>query len=492
MTAPRFCSRLQEERPQMSLKLPAMDRRSLLVGTASVAVAAVLPRDARAGLPAQQLALVAAPGRLPIVGAPYPDTDVWCYSGQVPGPEIRVRQGDRVRILVENRLPEDTTVHWHGLRVPNAMDGAPDVTQPSIQPGGSFTYEFAVPDAGTYWYHPHAHSAEQVGRGLAGAFIVEERTPLLVDRDIVWVLGDWRLKRDAAIAEDFNNPMEMSMSGRVGNTVTISGRVPTRFPVRSGERIRLRLINAAPARIFGLEFKDHHPWVIALDGQPIEPHAPDDGHVVLGPAMRSDLIIDMTGAAGSSASVIDTFYQDLAYKLVQFTYGDEPPLATRSAGAPLTLPANTMPEPDLGRAIRHEVTLTGGMMGGMGMGGGGMMGGGMGGMMGHGVMWAINGVAAHGHSMKPILALDRGKSYVFAMDNRTAWYHPMHLHGHSFRVITRNDAPTRYREWRDTVLLAPRQRAEVAFVADNPGDWMFHCHILEHQESGMMGVVRVA
>jgi len=463
---------------------PATDRRSFLASAASIALAPLLPGSAYAGAPAKEFRLVAVPVRLPIAGAPYPETDVWCYSGQSPGPEIRVRQGDRVRIVVENRLPEDTTVHWHGLRVPNAMDGAPDVTQPSMQPGKSFSYEFPVPDAGTYWYHPHAHSAEQVGRGLAGAFIVEEPNPLPVDRDVVWVLGDWRLRRDGAISEDFNNPMEMSMSGRIGNTVTINGRVPSRFVVRSGERIRLRLINAASARIFGLEFKDHRPLVIALDGQPIEPHAPHGGRVVLGPAMRADLIIDMAGAPASSASVIDTFYQDLAYKLVELAYGDEPPLATRIAGMPSTLPANTMPEPDLARAFRHEVTLTGGMMGGMGMGGGM-------GMMGHGGMWAINGVAAHGHNMRPILTLDRGKSYVFAIDNKTAWYHPIHLHGHSFRVITRDGQPTRYREWCDTVLLAPRERADVALVADNPGDWMFHCHILEHQEAGMMSVVRV-
>jgi len=464
---------------------PTIDRRSFLASAASLAFAPLVSRGVRAGAPDKELRLVASPARLPIVGAPYPETDVWCYSGQSPGPEIRVRQGDRVRIVVENRLPEDTTVHWHGLRVPNAMDGAPDVTQSSIQPGESFFYEFPVPDAGTYWYHPHAHSAEQVGRGLAGAFIVEERNPLPVDRDMVWVLGDWRLRRDGAISEDFNNPMEMSMSGRIGNTVTINGRVPGRFAVRSGERIRLRLINAASARIFGLEFKDHRPLVIALDGQPIEPHWPDGGRIVLGPAMRADLIIEMAGAPGSSASVIDTFYRDLAYKLVELAYTDDPPLAARIAGGPSMLPANTMPEPELARGIRHEVTLTGGMMGGMGMGGG------MGGMMGHGGMWAINGVAAHGHNMQPILTLDRGKSYVFAIDNKTAWYHPIHLHGHSFRVITRNGEPTRYREWCDTVLLAPRERADVVFVADNPGDWMFHCHILEHQEAGMMSVVRV-
>ncbi len=150
------------------------------------------------------------------------------------------------------------------------------------------------------------------------------------------------------------------------------------------------------------------------------------------------------------------------------------------------LPPNPVPEPDIARAERLDVTLTGGMMGGMGMMGR------MGGMNGTGdAMWAINGVGAHGHHMEPALTLVRGQTYVLTVDNRTAWYHPVHLHGHSFRVISRNDSPTRYREWRDTVLLAPRERAEIAFVADNPGDWMFHCHILDHQEGGMMSVVRV-
>jgi FtsP/CotA-like multicopper oxidase with cupredoxin domain len=250
--------------------------------------------------------------------------------------------------------------------------------------------------------------------------------------------------------------------------------------------------------------------VIALDGQPVEPHEPNmhGGRVVIGPAMRVDLLLDMTGAPGSSSAVIDSFYDGLSYRLADLSYADEP-LRKAPLGPPPRLPLNPLPEPDLVRAQRHEVTLTGGMMGGMGGGmmggmGGGMMGGmsggmsggmgmggGMSGMMG-GAMWAINGVAAGPDmAMTPILTLARGASYVLAIDNRTAWYHPIHLHGHSFRVMTRNGAPTRYREWRDTVLIPPRERAEVAFVADNPGDWMFHCHILDHQEGGMMSVIRV-
>jgi FtsP/CotA-like multicopper oxidase with cupredoxin domain len=470
-----------------------LSRRSLLIAGSGVAVAAALsPRLVRAAAETLQKKLVPAPGRVRITPEPYPLTDAWCYDGSVPGPEIRLRQGGRVRVVVENRLPQDTTVHWHGIRVPNAMDGAPYVTQPPIEPEASFIYEFTVPDAGTYWYHPHDHSPEQVGRGLMGAFVIEEKQPPRVDRDVVWMLGDFRLEDDASIAGGFDNRMEMSMSGRIGNTVTINGRVPDRFPVRAGERLRLRLVNAAAARIFGLEFQGHRPRVVALDGQPIEPHLPQGGRVVLAPAQRVDLVIDMTGKPGSRAAVLDTFYRRLSYKLVDLACADDKPLRAEPLAPPATLPRNTMPEPDVANAVRHEVTLTGGMMGGMGVMGGGMMGGG--GMM-SGAMWRINGVAMPGgdmRHMKPVLNLARGQSYILAIDNRTAWHHPMHIHGHSFRVVTRNGHLTKYREWRDTVLIPPRESAEIAFVADNPGDWMFHCHILDHQEGGMMSVIRVA
>ena len=131
------------------------------------------------------------------------------------------------------------------------------------------------------------------------------------------------------------------------------------------------------------------------------------------------------------------------------------------------------------------------------MGGGGMMGMGMGGMRGmdHGASWSINGVSmtGDGHAgMPPLLTLQLGRSYVLTIRNETAWWHPMHLHGFSFRVLSRNGAPVPHRQWADTVLIAPKDSVEIAFVADNPGDWMVHCHVTDHQVSGLMTVLRVA
>ena len=398
----------------------------------------------------------------------------------MPGPELRLRQGERLRVEVENRLGAPTTVHWHGIRLPNAMDGVPDVTQPAIAAnGGRFVYDFMLPDAGTFWYHPHLGAPEQVGRGLYGALVVEERDPPSVDRDLVWVLSDWRLDRNAAIVPDFGNFRDASHAGRIGNTVTVNGVLRETFTVRAGERIRLRLINAAAARIFALSFAGHAPWLLALDGHPISPR-PEE-RIVLGPGMRADVILDCTQAPGTRHRVIDDFYPRQVYRLLDLAYSAEPPLS-RTLGPPAPLAPNPVAEPDLARTTRHRVRFEGGMMGRMPIA-----------REHRGMAWFVNGkpVAEHGHHGGPLLTLERGGSYVIELLNDTSWHHPIHLHGHAFRILTRNGVPHPDRPFVDSVLLDPESRAEIAFVADNPGDWMLHCHVLEHQASGMMGLVRV-
>ena len=461
-------------------------RRRALGALGAAALAPMLPAFAPAAraqpLP-DRYTLRAAPARLSMLGAANPQTDLWVYNGRVPGPALRVRQGERLRVDVVNDLPEATTVHWHGLRLPNAMDGVPNVTQPPIAAGGSrFAYEFVCPDAGTFWYHPHLRGNVQVEMGLAGALIVEEPVRLAVDRGVLWVLDDWRMLRDGQVSQDFASTRDAAHDGRIGNTVTINGALPDEFALEAGERIRLRLLNVANARIFALRFEGHAPTVIAQDGMPCEPFVPDGRRIVLGPGMRADVILDGTGKPDERHRVIDDFLARQAYELVTIAYDPRKRRRVSSAGPVPRLAPNPVPEPDLGAAERHRIVFTGGMMGMMG------------GMPGMGGVWAINGRSAteSDHSHAPLLALAHNRSHVLELVNDTAWWHPIHLHGHSFRIVSRNGTRDPRQPLVDTSLLPPRERAEIAFVADNPGDWMFHCHVLEHQASGMMATIRVA
>ena len=450
-------------------------------------------RIVRASGPAEYQ-LRPAPSSTHLAGTSGAITDVLAYNNTVSGPVLRLKQGEPVRMIIDNGLNQDTTVHWHGIRVPNAMDGVPGLTQPPVKAGERFIYEFTPPDAGTFWYHPHANSLQQIGRGLAGALIVEERAPVSVDRDLVWVLQDWRLTEDGQIADGFGRMMDAAMSGRVGNLVTINGSKPNDLNVRAGERIRLRLANAALARIVALRIEGHRPIIIAVDGQPCEPHEPEGGRLVLGPAMRIDVMLDMQGESGRSYAVTDDFYDGLAYTLTHLAYVNALPLRPHPLDAPLALPRNPLTEPNLNTAVKQEIVLQGGMMGGGKLKGvGGMMGMAMPGM-GGGPIWAIDGMSMTGDGqidMKPLFTLQRGQSCRFVLRNETAWAHTMHIHGFSMLVLSRNGVPVSYRQWQDTILVAPTDAVECAFVADNPGNWMLHCHITDHQMTGLMTVFHV-
>ena len=481
--------------------------RRRLLGAAAAAPLLAFPALGLGQSGDERTTLRAARTRITLLGEPWPDTDAWTFNGSAPGPLLRVRQGETLRVAVQNELDDPTTVHWHGLRLPNAMDGVPHVTQPPIAPrGGAFDYAFACPDAGTFWYHPHASSHVQVEMGLYGALIVDEPSPPPVDRDLLWVLDDWRLRRDGSISTDFGAMFDAAHAGRLGNTVTLNGSLPDRIEVLAGERIRLRLLNVANARIFALRFTGHAPTVVAHDGMPCTPYAPEGGLVLLGPGMRADLILDMTGDPGDAARVIDEFAAREAYELVTLAYAPGRRARPAALTSRVALPPNPVPAPDLANAVRHRIVFSGGMGGMMGGGMGGTMGGGMGGTMGRGMggmtgggmdgmrhVWTINGRSAteDDHAHVPLLTLDRDTTVVLELVNDTNWWHPIHLHGHSFRILSRDGRALPRSIVADTSLLPPRGRAEVAFVADNPGDWMFHCHVLEHQASGMMATLRV-
>jgi FtsP/CotA-like multicopper oxidase with cupredoxin domain len=464
-----------------------MRRRSLLQTLACAPAWAGLSTSAVGAAPR---ALAAAPAVLPLAGEAV--LPVWAYEAQVPGPVLRYRRGEVLDLELHNRLPDPTTIHWHGIRLPNAMDGVPDLTQDAVTPGGTFRYRFALPDAGTYWYHPHWGTPEQLERGLAGALIVEDDEPPLVDRDLVWLLDDWRLDAQGRIAENFYNFHDVAHAGRMGQRLTVNGQVQPVQTLRSGERVRLRLVNAANARIFSLTLDGLNAWLIARDGMPAATAVPWEGELLLGPGMRADFIVDVRAPGRYPLKDVDRRGERVLATLE--VSGAQDAGAARSAPRPA--PHAPLPEPDLDAAHAHTLVLGGGAMNREGwpqeslaerearrlrL---------QAGAREAAPAWTINGQAHLQHSREHAahaaeFRVPRGRSVRLVLDNRTAWWHPMHLHGHHFRVLSRNGTPLAERPWRDTVLLAPRDRVEIAFVADNPGWWLIHCHVLEHHAGGL-------
>jgi FtsP/CotA-like multicopper oxidase with cupredoxin domain len=471
-------------------RYPLSRRHALGLLAGTVASGVLPPRlHAEEGI---RRTLRATAGQVQLVGSRYPATEAWSYDGSIPGPILRARQGTHLDVDLLNDLPQPSTIHWHGLRLPNAMDGVPDVTQAPVGPGERFRYAFELKDAGTFWYHPHANSSEQVGRGLSGALIVEEAEPPQVDREELWVLDDWRLGEDAQILPFDGNLHDAAHAGRIGNTVTLNGILPAAWPVRSGERVRLRLVNVANARVFGLRFEGHSPVVIATDGQPCTPHAPAGGTVTLSPGGRCDLILDMAGTPGARFRLLDAHYRRSAYKLLEIAYADAPPLRSDPLAAPIALPKNPVPTPDLAAAEGLELLLAGGAMGGLATATLGDQRLGLRDLAERGKVWALNGRVHGGHKDPPLFRLTRGQTYRLRITNDSSFEHPMHLHGHHLLLLRRNGQPVTPRTWHDTLLVAPGETVETALVAESPGLWMIHCHVLEHQMAGMMATTKIA
>lgn len=413
-----------------------------------------------------------------------PATAIWGYQGVVPGPLIRTRQGEVFEATLRNGLSEPTTIHWHGIRNDNAMDGVAYLTQEPVTPGETFAYRFTPPDAGTYWYHPHNRTWEQMARGLYGVLVVEEAEPVAVDRDVVLVVDDWRLDDSGQIdSRSFGSIHDKAHAGRLGNVVTANGKGFEAIPILAGERVRVRLLNAANARIMGVKFGNHTPVVVALDGQPVSPFRPDGDVVLLAPAQRADLIIDGTGEPGDEAP-ISVLTQREALVVGQLVYDKSKRRRAKILNDQLSLAANPMPtDLALDKAPVTELVMTGGAMSafetaryqGRSYSIRDLV-------RAHGKVWAFNGEA--GMTEAPLARYARGDTVQIRMVNRTAWPHGMHFHGHHvLEVAHSRRKPSPY--WRDTVLMMPSEVVTVAFKAHNPGKWMLHCHMLEHQDGGM-------
>ena len=432
----------------------------------------VIPARAKPTGAVRTFDIEAAEAELPLVEGG--KLRVWAYNGRVPGPELRIRLGDTLRVRFTNRLPQATTIHWHGVRVPNAMDGVPSVTQPPVEPGGSFTYEFTPKDAGTFWFHPHVRSSEQVERGLYGLLIVEDPTPPPYARDVVWVLDDWLLDETRQIFDRFNTPHDLMHDGRWGNFVTVNGRTDTVLDARGGERIRLRLLNASNGRIYAPEFAGLEPQIVAVDGLYVARPIPL-GRFELAPGNRLDLDITLPAAPQSrSLAVIDRFYAERSNHLADVVIDGASPRPPPSFPSP----AHTR-VPSWSAGLQIPVTKEfriDARRGGS-----------------YGIEWTFNGVAfaGHEHHGPPMLTLERGGWVRLRFVNDSFRLHPIHLHGMFFRLLARNGVPVDEPFFRDTVLMHAKETIDIGLVPLDAGKWMMHCHILEHAEAGMMTLFEV-
>jgi FtsP/CotA-like multicopper oxidase with cupredoxin domain len=412
-----------------------------------------------------EVSLDARPANLPFV--PGGLTPVYTYNGSIPGPLIRAKVGDRLIAHFSNHLTEDTTVHWHGLRIPVTMDGVPDVTQPAVAPGGSFDYDFVVPDASTFWYHPHVDAAAQVGYGLYGPLVIDDPAePKGLGDEVVMVLSDIAVNDDGSIVSPDAGGDVGTLFGREGNILLVNGKIKPTLKARPGLRQRWRVINAAKTRYFQLSLAGHTFTRIGGDGglmaAPVQVDQP-----VLGPAERADLLVVPNGAPGT----------DLVVQWLPFDRGFGSTLepitdlfVVHLEGSPVATP----PMPDVHRQItpidttgatQVDIRLTEDTITPLELG--------------------INGVAYK--DAAPFMA-NVGETQVWTVSNALDFAHPFHLHGFFFQVLS-PDGPL---EWKDTVNVPVYGSVQFAVrYDDRPGMWMFHCHILDHAEAGMMGTVMV-
>jgi FtsP/CotA-like multicopper oxidase with cupredoxin domain len=415
----------------------------------------------------------------------------WTFNGAVPGPEIRVREGEMIRVILKNYLPEGTTIHWHGVPVPNAMDGVPGVTQKPVMPGETFIYEFEAHPAGSYIYHSHFHY--QLDQGLYGPLIIEPSSdPGAYDQEYTVMLEDWVMKDGGGAAPTRRRPpMGGMMGGMMGrgrgwgtgrfplyepvyDGYAVNGRIfPETRPivVRKGERIKLRILNPSSSTIYDLSLAGHAFRVTHLDGNPVKPVETDVLRVGMGERYDVEFLASNPGnwllAAndsgwGESMLRVPVQYKGVARKdfvapvfhagLRLAGYGDFQALR----------PAQETP----GSGQRYYLQI---LSGGM-----------------HSPFWTING-AVYPNSER--LVVKRGDRVRLRYGNRSMMPHPMHLHGHFFKVV---NPYLPWEKWilKDTVIVNPMEQVEIEFSANNPGNWFHHCHNLYHMEAGMANVVR--
>jgi len=395
-------------------------------------------------------------------------TPVWNYNGQVPGPTIRAKVGTTVEIDVYNQLDEPTSIHWHGLRIDNVMDGVPGVTQDPIQPNDRFAYRLKLSESGTFWYHPHLNAGEQLERGLKGVIIVDPVEKLPWSQDLIWMLDDWRLLEKGTIYSHFNTHHDLMHDGRWGNVVTVNGKWNPEVSVSPGERIRLRMINGANARVFLPSFDGLEATVIAVDGRPVSTAFPYK-RFYLAPGNRIDLDITIPiNAAGKTYEVKDQFTRSPFLIAVMRVNKDKtrPTPVFETPSNEDYIPASLFEDAPVGK-IWDLNAIRGGQ---------------------YGIGWSMN------RRLWPdadLANLPIGQPQKIVFKNSSTRLHPMHIHGVFFRVLEKNGKPSVEPFTRDTVLVGPRESITIGMVPEHHGIWLTHCHIQSHADAGMITTITV-
>ncbi len=414
------------------------------------------------------------------------------YNGTVPGPLLEAKPGDTVQIRFTNQLNQPTNIHHHGLHIP-PTDPADNVFL-EISPGESHTYEYQIPDnhpAGTFWYHPHKHGlvAEQLFGGLAGLFIVrgelDEIPEIKAAKEEFIVLKDFALDSSGNISDTGHMA---AMTGRAGGLLTASGQINPAMTIAQGGLLRLRLLNASPSRFFRLSLEEHPLHLMATDGGAID--APVElSEIVLAPGERAEVLVQGTQEPGEYRLLNQPFNpaqggmmgggmmggmmnrnqsSDSVEVVATLSYDGE----TEETPLPSQLIAvEPLPEPQATR----QFTLNHGM-------GGGMMGGGM--------VFLINDKAFAPDRIDTQVKLDTVEDWEII--NTGSMTHPFHVHTNKFQIISQNGQPASYPAWKDVVSVSPGEtvRIRMAF-RDYPGKTVYHCHVLDHEDRGMMGTLEI-
>ncbi len=403
-------------------------------------------------------------------GTGTPLEDGLAYNGEVPGPVIEVELGQTLRAEFTNGLDYESTVHWHGLRVPDEMDGAIRMMD-MVPAGGSFTYELPIIDAGFYWYHPHMATEQDLERGLYGRIVVRHPDEPRVDCDLPVVLDDVLLDEDTLQIAP-KDTEHMQLMGRLGNLLLANGRSDRRVEVKAGETMLLRLVNAANARYFDLTLEGQQMRVVATDGGWLAEEVPVD-NLVLGPGERAIVAVDWVGSPGDELRLMNArfhLHDEDAHMsewdpmgegenpVMSFVIGEEAGTPT-----PMTLPADDLPSFTGEEPVAHTWVLDEDMMNGI---------------------VTIDGAS---YPDVPMVMVEGNVPTGFVVQNDSEMHHPFHLHGNRFQVLAVDGVPPAIDGWKDTFDIPPYATVELASELDNPGEWMFHCHILEHAELGMAG-----